>query len=216
MTLHLSKGLEYKNVFVVGLEEGLFPSGRSIDSDNPDQLEEERRICYVGMTRARENLFMSYAKSRRVYGQEEYRPVSRFIGEIPEEYVTANAALRRPAFLDQYAAKYGSGIANKGLGRSSESEDRPRRPGYTERVATKEKDVFPDYEGDHFSDDSYASKPTGGGDDFSRGERVRHPIFGVGSIFQIEGSGDQQKVSVLFQDKSLKKFMVKHARLERV
>jgi DNA helicase-2/ATP-dependent DNA helicase PcrA len=200
MTLHLSKGLEFKNVFVVGLEEGLFPSGRSLDEKaDPTQLEEERRICYVGMTRARENLFLSYAKSRRVYGQEEFRPVSRFIGEIPEKFLTANAAIKRPSFLDKYAAKYG---------------DEMPLPHLTEKKS-KPADVFHNYEDDDFNDDSFGGE-SNRPNDYKKGERVRHPIFGVGSIFQIEGSGTEQKVSVLFQDRSLKKFMVKHARLERV
>ncbi|OFZ14029.1 MAG: ATP-dependent DNA helicase [Bdellovibrionales bacterium RBG_16_40_8] len=184
MTLHLSKGLEYNNVFIVGLEEGLFPSGRSLAGDDPNLLEEERRICYVGMTRARHNLFMSYAKSRCVYGQEEYRPPSRFVDEIPEKYINANASIKRPAFLDRYAEKY-----------------------------SKKESVFPNYEDDNFTDESFSQKPS---DNYKRGERVRHPIFGTGSIFQVEGSGEQQKVSVLFADKSLKKFMAKAARLERV
>lgn len=216
MTFHLSKGLEFKNVFMVGLEEGLFPSGRALDDAAGDQLEEERRICYVGMTRARENLFLSYAKTRRVYGQEEHRPVSRFIGEIPEKYITANAAIKRPAFLDRYTEKYGSsegrnnnysgGSANFGGARSRNEQ------------------LFPNYE-DDFSESSFGARPAemsfdaptaSASGSFQRGDRVRHPIFGVGSIFQVEGSGDQQKVSVLFNDKSLKKFMVKSARLERV
>lgn len=194
MTLHLSKGLEFKNVFMVGLEEGLFPSGRALGDANFDQLEEERRICYVGMTRARENLYMSYAKSRRVYGQEEFKPVSRFIGEIPEKYISANAAIKRPAFLDRYTEKYAKEEATN---------------------------VFPNYE-DDFSELNFAAKPHNSSMSstakaaFSRGERVRHPTFGVGSIFQVEGAGEQQKVSVLFNDKSLKKFMVKSARLEKV
>lgn len=195
MTLHLSKGLEYKNVFIVGLEEGLFPSGRSLGDGDPTQLEEERRICYVGMTRARENLYMSYAKSRRVYGQEEYRPVSRFIGEIPEAYIQANAAIKRPAFLDRFAEKYGTNEKHEEQGLKDS--------------------VFPNYEDDNFTENSFESLKTGD-DAYKRGQRVRHPIFGAGSIFQVEGSGEQQKVSVLFNDKSLKKFMVKHARLERI
>jgi DNA helicase II / ATP-dependent DNA helicase PcrA len=204
MTLHLSKGLEYKNVFMVGLEEGLFPSGRALDENNGDQLEEERRICYVGMTRARDNLFMSFAKSRRVWGQEEHRPVSRFIGEIPPQYVTANMPLSRPAFLDKYVEKYGS--------QQSPSQYQPK----SFSAKTKVTNPFPDYEGESFSESSFDMDTAPRGADFERGQRVRHPIFGVGSIFQIEGSGELQKVSVLFNDKSLKKFMVKHARLEKI
>lgn len=213
MTLHLSKGLEFKNVFIVGLEEGLFPSGRSLGDQDPTQMEEERRICYVGMTRARENLHMSYAKSRRVYGQEEYRPVSRFIGEIPESYISANAAIKRPAFLDRYQEKYGRGSEHRRKSTPTwVAEPRHSRSTEVWREPTHEPQPFPDYEAAATEQDRDESRTH----EFTRGQRVRHPIFGVGSIFQVEGVGEQQKVSVLFADKSLKKFMVKHARLERV
>lgn len=85
MTLHASKGLEFPVVFLVGVEEGLFPSHNSLN--DPSRLEEERRLCYVGMTRAREQLFMGYAQYRRLYGREMYNRISRFIEEIPEAYI---------------------------------------------------------------------------------------------------------------------------------
>jgi DNA helicase-2/ATP-dependent DNA helicase PcrA len=146
-----------------------------------------------------------------VYGQEEHRPASRFLGEIPEEFITTSARLKRPAFLDKYASKYAANVSVQDeLGISSRA-----RGGFGGAPAkTKQyEQSFPAYEDDFSQDDFDSPKEVTG---FSQGERVRHPTFGVGSIFQIEGSGDQQKVSVLFQDKSLKKFMVKHARLERV
>jgi DNA helicase II / ATP-dependent DNA helicase PcrA len=195
MTLHLSKGLEFKNVFVVGLEEGLFPSGKSLDEGDPHRLEEERRLFYVGMTRARENLYLTFARSRRVYGQEETRPASQFLGDIPEEFIQSNTRVKRPAFLDRFAAKFGSPSA---------------------ATPAAKPEAFPNYERDDFGENSFADETDVGSADYKRGQRVRHPIFGVGSIFQVEGSGDQQKVSVLFSDKSLKKFMVKHARLQIV
>lgn len=85
MTVHLSKGLEFPVVFLVGMEEGLFPHSRSIDEG--DELEEERRLCYVGMTRAREKLFMTYATRRKLYGREQYNLPSRFLDEIDKKYV---------------------------------------------------------------------------------------------------------------------------------
>jgi len=85
MTLHSAKGLEFKQVFMVGLEEGLFPSGRSVG--DVASLEEERRLCYVGITRAMQQLCISYAESRRIYGKETYPSPSRFLGEIPSECV---------------------------------------------------------------------------------------------------------------------------------
>jgi len=78
MTLHISKGLEFPVVFIVGMEEGLFPSARALDDDNPNEVEEERRLAYVGMTRARKRLFLTHARQRRVWGQEQMHPPSGF------------------------------------------------------------------------------------------------------------------------------------------
>jgi DNA helicase-2/ATP-dependent DNA helicase PcrA len=197
MTLHLSKGLEFKNVFVVGLEEGLFPSAQSLNEGDPHRLEEERRLFYVGMTRARENLYLTFARSRRVYGQEENRPASQFLADVPSEYIQTNAQFKRPAFLDRFAAKFGS----------------PSAPALSS--ATKP-EAFPNYERDDFSENTFSEESDSAANEFKLGQRVRHPTFGVGSIFKVEGSGDQQNVSVLFSDKSLKKFRVKHARLQIV
>jgi DNA helicase-2/ATP-dependent DNA helicase PcrA len=83
MTMHSAKGLEYKYVFLVGMEESLFPHSRSMDNIN--ELEEERRLCYVGITRARNKLFLTHTEFRRLYGQDSYNPPSRFINEIPQE-----------------------------------------------------------------------------------------------------------------------------------
>ena len=85
MTLHSAKGLEFKYVFMVGMEESLFPHSRS--SENISELEEERRLCYVGITRARSKLYLTYTEFRRLYGQDSYNPPSRFINEIPNEHI---------------------------------------------------------------------------------------------------------------------------------
>ena len=84
MTIHSAKGLEFKHVFLVGMEENLFPHSRSVE--NISELEEERRLCYVGITRARQKLYLSYAEYRRMYGNDSYNPPSRFIKEIPDEH----------------------------------------------------------------------------------------------------------------------------------
>ena len=85
MTFHAAKGLEFPFVFLVGMEEGVFPSRQSVEE--PSRLEEERRLCYVGMTRAMEKLFLTYAEIRRLYGREEYHRASRFLREIPIELI---------------------------------------------------------------------------------------------------------------------------------
>lgn len=210
MTLHISKGLEYPAVFIVGMEEGLFPSARAIDDSDPASVEEERRLAYVGMTRARKRLFLSYAKSRRVWGQEQMHPPSRFLKEIPDKYVHKQSRIQRPAFLDRYREKYGGG-------EDAQETLRNLRPyGATDMRPTRRRpssggggggggdfDQMPDYEN--------ASQDGRG---YEKGMRVRHPTFGVGAIYEVEGTGEMQKVSVVFHDQTYKKFVVKYARLE--
>lgn len=197
MTLHISKGLEFPVVFIVGMEEGLFPSMRSFESGDPDGLEEERRLAYVGMTRAREVLYLTYARSRRVWGQEQSHPPSRFLKEIPDRYVNMESRIQRPKFVDRYADSYGARSASNVSHFPSERYNR----------SAQSNDPFPDYENE-------SNEP--GGKSFQKGMRVRHPTFGVGSIYQVEGNGDAQKVSVVFQDQSFRKFVAKYARLELV
>ncbi|MEM0981219.1 MAG: DNA helicase PcrA [Cyanobacteria bacterium P01_H01_bin.58] len=117
MTLHSSKGLEFPVVFLVGLEQGLFPNFRSLE--DPAATEEERRLCYVGITRAKERLFISYARERRLYGHREPASPSLFLGELPTDYITTNAGLGLPQHMTtpirdarkqkEVAAKPGSG-----------------------------------------------------------------------------------------------------------
>ena len=102
MTIHSAKGLEFKLVFLVGMEEGLFPSQQSVD--DVARLEEERRLCYVGMTRAMKQLYLTYAESRRLYGRESYPRPSRFLREIPAELiqeVRLRATVSRPVANSQ-------------------------------------------------------------------------------------------------------------------
>jgi len=105
MTLHSAKGLEFKQVFLAGMEEGLFPHSRS--SEESAQLEEERRLCYVGMTRAMEKLTITHAEKRRLYGEEKYAPASRFIAEIPDEFTQQvrmqGSAVPTSAYADVYS-----------------------------------------------------------------------------------------------------------------
>lgn len=181
MTLHVSKGLEYPVVFIVGLEEGLFPSGRD-DKMFSDNAEEERRLFYVGMTRAREKLFLSHARTRKVWGNEQSNPASRFLNEIPEKYLEKQTRVSAQPKWRQNAWQHSSNAS-------------------TESV--------PSYE--DFSDTSYSDDDA----QFKKGMRVRHPSYGVGVIHTLEGNGEDQKVTILFPNKSLKKFVVKFARLER-
>ncbi|MBX3039460.1 MAG: UvrD-helicase domain-containing protein [Bdellovibrionaceae bacterium] len=200
MTLHISKGLEYPVVFIVGVEENLFPSSRGgFDAESEDDLEEERRLAYVGMTRARQKLFLTHAKVRRVWGQEQSNSPSRFIKEIPKEIVDFRTSVQGGAFFNRYASgAYGS----NGMSPRAEAGVSSRR---SAKGMDDDSQAFPDYE-----------EESSHGDGFRKGMKVRHPTFGVGSIYSTEGSGDQLKVSVLFTDQTIKKFVVKYARLERL
>ncbi|TWJ17544.1 ATP-dependent helicase [Geobacter argillaceus] len=199
MTLHAAKGLEFPVVFLVGLEERLFPHVRSLD--DPEAMEEERRLCYVGMTRARERLFLSNARRRRIFGQDQYNAPSRFIADIPRELVD----------LEGEQLALGAGLGARG------PEGWERRPGKTgattghnlaavfarseseEPVLANEVEVVPeDSEG------------------IVLGMRVRHAKFGVGTVRKIEGNGNDQKVIVWFASVGPKKLLVRFAGLERV
>jgi DNA helicase II / ATP-dependent DNA helicase PcrA len=190
MTLHISKGLEYPYVFIVGCEENLFPSTRADDTDETG-IEEERRLAYVGMTRAREKLWMTHTQIRRVWGQEQMNLPSRFINEIPKNLINFTSGVTS-AGPSSFASRYGS----RGKSNDDDSQN------------------FPNY--DDYSDNYSSSNKAASQSGYSKGQRVRHPTFGVGSIFELEGSNDDLKISVMFQDRTIKKFIARYARLEKV
>lgn len=181
MTLHISKGLEFPVVFIVGLEEGLFPSAKSLEEWGGSEAEEERRLFYVGMTRAREKLFLTHARMRKVWGADQMYPPSRFLNEIPEKYVQKTTIKRLSTMT------WRKPIASSNWKQDVEAS-------------------MPSYE-------DYDTRMEEGGL-LRKGVRVRHPSFGVGVIHQSEGEGENQKVTILFPNNSLKKFVVKFAKLE--
>lgn len=196
MTLHISKGLEYPYVFVVGVEENLFPSARASGSESEDEVEEERRLAYVGMTRARKKLWLTYTKMRRVWGQEQFNPPSRFIKEIPQQFIEFKTASEGPRFINRYGSSISTGSA---WGTTGSDHNKARNNSWGEDQS------FPDYENEGASSSG-----------FSKGMRVRHPTFGAGTIYATEGAGDTLKVSVMFTDNTVKKFVAKYARLEKI
>lgn len=208
MTLHISKGLEYPIVFIVGLEENLFPSGRAVEDQDPFALEEERRLCYVGMTRAEKKLTMTYARTRKVWGAEQFNAPSRFLKEIPAKYTQFQTSVNRPRFMQGVGSSsgYSSDAYDRGFGSGAGSSKYKPHPLMGDGGA-------PNYEdfGDETFDDA-----AGGGASFKKGMRVRHPSYGAGTVLQAEGSGAETKVSVVFSDNTVKKFVAKYARLERI
>jgi DNA helicase II / ATP-dependent DNA helicase PcrA len=174
MTLHAAKGLEFESVFLVGLEEGLLPHSRSLG--NEDALEEERRLCYVGMTRAMERLHLSWARSRQVFGQRRLSEPSRFIAEIPQP------GLERSGGIPHLTPRPG---------------ERPPRWSPAAPAAG-----------------AAASVPSAA--EIRPGVRVRHPLFGVGTVLRREGDGDELKVTVSFPGAGAKKLVARFAGLEVV
>lgn len=201
MTIHISKGLEFPFVFIVGCEENLFPSTRRGDEEDPDDVEEERRLAYVAMTRARQMLWMTHTKIRRVWGQEQMNPPSRFLREVPKEFTKFSSGALSP---DAPRFMSNNRFGDNSYGNNNYNTGRSKN--FDEFAQTS-------YD-DDYSQESQQQVPKSSG--YSKGQRVRHPTFGVGSIFSTEGAGDTLKISVLFQDSTIKKFVAKYARLEKV
>ncbi|MGW8313503.1 MAG: ATP-dependent helicase [Desulfuromonadales bacterium] len=182
MTLHSAKGLEFPVVFIAGMEEDLFPHSRS--ADGPEELEEERRLCYVGMTRAMQKLYLTHARRRRVFGDYQFNPPSRFLAEIPAHLLerTAATGLHKPP--------------SHNLASLFDQVD-PELP-----------------EADPFIDDDEVRIVPDADQGLRIGLQVRHIKFGVGTVRRIEGQGDNQKVTVYFHRFGPKKLLVKFAGLE--
>ena len=163
MTLHTAKGLEFPVVFIVGMEDGIFPHMRSLG--NPAELEEERRLAYVGITRAQDHLYLSSAWSRMLFGGSSYNPPSRFLAEVPDELIEKAGKRKRRTASEKVA---GSG---------------PRMT------------VAPD--------------------EIAPGDRVRHAKWGLGTVREVVGSGDQAEAEVMFDTQGKKRLLLAWAPLER-
>ncbi|MFH1873841.1 MAG: UvrD-helicase domain-containing protein [Pseudomonadota bacterium] len=181
MTIHLAKGLEFENVFMVGLEEGLFPHSRSMD--DPEELEEERRLCYVGMTRAKQNLTLSHAFRRSLFGKSQYSVVSRFIDEIPEEYT-----VRHDVIPAQRGIQSGTNMDSRFRGND------------------KWMDTVLEYDFDQRHPEERLGQ-------YAAGKYVSHPAFGQGRIKKCEPSNAGHKVTVQFQTGVVKKLIAEKAGL---
>ena len=212
MTLHTAKGLEFPVVFLVGLEEGIFPGYKSIGE--PKELEEERRLCYVGITRAKQFLFLTCAKQRTIFGSTTYNSPSRFLQEIPEEFLQGY----EEAFKKEEKVSYGDKTYNWEYGNSSKVVT--KKMGVSE-IQSSYKTTSNNLSGYNFkTPESFLSnlnKKAESNVDLSRykaGVRVFHKKFGEGTINYVEQEGDDLKVDINFEKVGHKRLMAKFANLE--
>ena len=196
MTVHSAKGLEFKNVFVVGLEEKLFPSNMS--GDSPRALEEERRLFYVAITRAERNCFLSYAKSRMRYGSMEFGAPSRFIVEIDEMYLSLPGGTTLERQVEQAATTF-----RKESLSSKSSFTSPKQSTTTKPRTLKRVEALPP---------THAKKAQH--INLNIGQSVEHERFGVGIVEKIEGIGDNAKATISFDNAGRKQLLLRFARFK--
>lgn len=185
MTLHSAKGLEFPNVFLVGMEEGVFPGMRSFGSE--DEIEEERRLCYVGITRAKERLYLTRAKSRTLFGRTTYNPPSRFLAEIPDELADSTSEKKDSGF------GFGGGdysdifAPSKSASRSAilENMQKPK------------------------------STPEPSGETYNVGDTVKHRKFGIGTVVAAQKMGKDTLLRVNFEVGE-KKLLAAYAPIEKI
>ena len=236
MTLHAAKGLEFPLVFLAGLEEGLFPHSRTLN--NPDELEEERRLCYVGMTRAMNTLVLTRAHYRRRYGNDapEVSMPSRFLEEVPSQLVEnlggRSPAWSTPGYPSAYHAGRRQNPASEFDGQHYNYEDEDQRPhaGGSRQVMTpagRPPDSI-DNIARFFGAKAGALKPgvlprpstespdSNGAAALKKGQRVRHSKYGEGTVLFREGDGEDAKLTVMFNRHGMKKLMEKFANLQKI
>ena len=213
MTLHSAKGLEYPVVFLVGMEEGIFPGHKSMD--NPEDVEEERRLFYVGITRAKQNLYMTFAKRRTIFGSTSYNPPSRFIKEIPSELLDGyNEAMQDKDEEDNKFADSPFEWRYKN-NRMQESKVTTYKVD-SEALKTENKSGFQFRSAESFLKNLENKKATNTEDlsKYKVGQNVFHKRFGKGTITKLEQEADDIKVDIEFEKFGHKRLMAKFAGLE--
>ncbi|MDT8306941.1 MAG: 3'-5' exonuclease, partial [Anaerolineae bacterium] len=213
LTLHAAKGLEFPIVFITGLEEGILPHSRSLDE--PEELEEERRLFYVGLTRAEDRVYLLYSFRRTTYGQSDVAVPSRFLGDIPDALTDGQTiGIARERTVNQAS----TWSWNQGASRQRDSQARRERrswyddddddgwyrgPGF---VSTRRRSAA--------SEPERPVTPTPDGPAFRSGQKVRHARFGDGIVVESRVTGDDEEVTVAFKSEGIKKLAASFANLE--
>lgn len=234
LTLHAAKGLEYPVVFIVGLEDGLLPHSRSIGSSDPEEMAEERRLFYVGITRAQDRLYMSYAFQRMAWGRLETSTPSRFLNDIPEHLVDSRFQSNRSrrqatkARVSEWSWSGGgsgkSRVSRSGSGRSSRSsgsswqrskEDDRSRPKKRVTASVPPPKNLPKPRAEEMSEAleplARKSEPS-----FHTGDKVHHVKFGSGIVMSSKLTGSDEEVTVAFSDVGVKRLAASIAKLEKL
>ena len=215
MTVHSAKGLEFKNVFVVGMEENLFPS--SMVGDSPRALEEERRLFYVAITRAEEHCFLSYAKTRFRYGKMEFGSPSRFLKDIDIRFLRLpqDAGMFRrveeeaAAFRRENARGFAPDREDAPYGGKERVSVRPKQQIIAPTVPRNLKRVAP-------SANTASTSPSAGGSAncVQQGQLIEHERFGLGEVLKVEGEGDNAKATIRFKNAGDKQLLLRFARFK--
>ena len=204
MTLHSAKGLEFPQVYLSGMDDGLFPGIMAISSDDPSDLEEERRLCYVGITRAKKRLTITSARQRMVNGETRYSKISRFVEEIPEELLSSSRLDRK--------------LAGKAAEKNTTESELPGTENLPESAALAQKPML------------MQQKPCPEQFRLRRhlllknqkvwiirwGDQVRHIRFGQGVVLNIKDGGKDFEVTVCFDTVGVKKMFASFAKLKKV
>lgn len=190
MTLHSAKGLEFPVVFMIGMEENIFPTSRARNDMSNHAMEEERRLCYVGMTRAKQKLYLINARQRNIFGNESYNRKSRFIEEIPAELTVSDNPVKQPETKEQTEHAKGQ---RKNFHRYAMD---------THALGDGTRDVRP------------AATPVS--KTFEKYQKVQHDKFGVGTVMEISGSGSSMLVSIDFGAAGVKRFAAAYAPIKPV
>jgi len=215
MTVHSAKGLEFKNVFVVGMEENLFPSG--MVGDSPRALEEERRLFYVAITRAEEHCFLSYAKTRFRYGKMEFGSPSRFLKDIDIRFLRLpqDAGMFRRveeeavAFRRENARGFAPDKENAPYGGKERVSVRPKQQIIAPTVPRNLKRVAPSA-----NTASTSLSDGGSANRIQQGQLIEHERFGLGEVLKVEGEGDNAKATIRFKNAGDKQLLLRFARFK--
>jgi len=231
MTLHSAKGLEFSHVYIAGMEDGVFPSYMTITSDDPEEIEEERRLAYVGVTRAKEDLTLTCARARMIHGETQYNMVSRFLNEIPEKLLDHKLPVRKwkawekDDFGDGIGIGIGSNRNTAVFGKSAEGKGggesvaspvysrlRPKAVAGPRRTAEENRPYFTKGAG---AGTLSKGMPAGTEPDYAVSDRVRHIKYGVGTVRKIEKGVRDYQVTVDFDSAGTKVMYAAFAKLKK-